>query len=99
MNKHAEQKAGTQPISWSERAFVPVKEAALICGISAASIYGAAKQNKIALHKLGGRSVVASAELKRFLETAATPWEPSPTRAHNTAEARAARTRAAWAGA
>ncbi len=96
MNKHAGQKADTPPISWTERAFITVKEAALICGISAASLYGAAKANKIALQKLGGRSVVTPKELQRFIEAAATPWAPSPAKAHNTAEARAARTRAAW---
>jgi len=84
---------------WSDRAFVTVKHAGEICGISPASIYAAAKAGEISLQKLRGRSVVATSELRRFIEKAATPWTPSPSKAHNTAEARAARTRAAWAGA
>lgn len=91
MTKHAGAMAeAAAPTHWAERAFVTVKEASRICGLSAASIYRAAKDNKIALQKLGGRVVVTPAELNRFIGNA-TPWTPAPEKAHNTVAARAAR--------
>lgn len=93
MNKQAE--AAPEPAPWADRAFVTIKEASRICGVSAASIYSAAKSGKIALQKLSGRVVVTPAELQRYIDNA-TPWTPSPTKAHNTTAARAARQRASW---
>lgn len=96
MHKHEATAAEASSIPWSEREFVTVQDAAEICGVSRSSLYQAAKKQEIAFTLVMGRTVIAPAEIKRFLQKTALPWKPNPKRVAQSNAARAARTRAAW---
>lgn len=63
-------------IPWRERPFLQLKLASEIAGVSPASLYKAAGDERLVFVKLGGRTLVETRSFIAFTETAAR-WAPS----------------------
>ena len=63
---------------WRATSFLPMKRAALILGVSRATLYGLEKTAVLRFRRIGGRSLVVTASLAALVD-ADTQWTPSPT--------------------
>lgn len=61
---------------WRERQFLTMKTAAAIAGVSPASLYRFAAEDRLHLRKLGGRTLVVTTSLITLLDEAE-EWVPS----------------------
>lgn len=82
------------PLSWRDCAFLTVQNAAAIAGVSPASLYRFAKEGRLELRRLGGRTVVETRSLVAIL-AAAEAWAPSG-RARAAVESRSKRSARTW---
>ena len=63
-------------VTWRDRPLLNTKEASIIAGVSIASLYKQAKLNRLRFKLLAGRTMVETASLITFLDSAA-DWVPS----------------------
>lgn len=82
-------------IAWRERAYLPLREAAQIVGLSRASLYKFESDGRLEFRRLAGRTLVATESLILLID-GAEPWTPSP-RGDAARAKRKERAQAAWA--
>lgn len=84
----------TRISSWRECAYLPLRQASQIVGVSPATIYKYERDGVLKFRRLAGRTLVTTVSLIRMIDSAE-PWQPSD----RGKEARAKRTEraaAAW---
>lgn len=81
-------------IPWQQRPHHTIQTASQIAGLSRASLYACAKQGRLTLRRLAGRTLVTTESLIAFINSAE-EWKPSD-RGSGGRAARAERARAAW---
>jgi hypothetical protein len=79
---------------WRERPYLSMKDAAEIAVCSRSSLYTAAGDGRLSLRRLNGRTLVETASLISFLDTAE-KWTPSG-RSKKATDARSEAARASW---
>lgn len=82
-------------VSWRDRPLLTLKVSAELAGCSTATLYGAAARGELTFKRLGGRTLVETASLLRYLDSAA-GWEPDRTKVDAANVARKSRARTAW---
>jgi hypothetical protein len=82
------------PIAWRTRPFQTVQDAALIASLSTASIYLLARNGRLVLKRLAGRTLVETESLVKVLESAE-DWTKS-TRGQKARDTRIERAKASW---
>lgn len=89
-------RAGRTRIHWRDTPLIRMQDASEILGLSVASLYRLARDGKLVLKKLEGRTLV---DTKSLIEVAdnASDWTPS-TRPAAALSKRAARARESWEG-
>lgn len=77
MRKPAQAEPATDVnIPWQNRPLNTMQVGAAVAGVSIASLYSAAAAGKITLRRLSGRTLIETASLIAFIESAAV-WSPS----------------------
>lgn len=83
-------------IPWRERPFLPLKTAALLLGVSSASVYRLEAEGQLKFRRIAGRTLVDGPSLSQYVDAAATDdWAPSEQGAA-AREKRRERAKAGW---
>jgi hypothetical protein len=64
-------------VTWRDRPFLTVSTASELLGGSPAQLYALARQSRLTLKRLAGRTLVPTSDVIALLDTA-TPWAPDP---------------------
>lgn len=67
--------AATDSVPWRQRPHIRMRLAVEVSGVSSTKIYDLAKEERVRLVKLGGRTLVDVPSLIAFIETRE-PWTP-----------------------
>lgn len=103
MTKDATKSAAKQPaatsdpkaIHWRDCPLTSLQSAAKITGCSPATLYAAEKRGGLTFKRLGGRTLIETASLIKYVESAS-DWAPRSGRVEAACDARRERARASW---
>jgi hypothetical protein len=74
--KNHQNTADAAPHSWRDAVLLPLQQAKLISGVSTATLYRAQENGELDFRSLGGRTLVTTESLIKYIESA-TPWVAS----------------------